>query len=102
MYVEWYVGILIIDPNTSSNDFDISWLTQTPSQNNEDINIVECSSDKEIDVVGIVPSLKASKNVCVALDKGSSMENSSGTKSHILYDNVMIANISSDQDINQL
>ena len=77
---------------------DISWLTQQPLQ--KGISHHD-SSDSEIDVVGNVVSLE-SENVRAGPSSSQSSNSSEGRNSRILYDNVMIEDISSDDEIGQM
>ena len=89
----------------SSYDEDMSWLTQVPSQ--KKVNQNESSSDSEIDVIGLVPSLEHNKNVCdekrgYGWDIKQFLSQSVTSNRRILYDNVEIEEISSDKELEQM
>ena len=97
----------------SLDEGDISWLTQKPSQDHvshvsKNGNNSDTDTDAEIYVVGLVPSLEPNENVRFCHDEHQydygNRPSISGFQHNprILYGEVVIEDISSDEEIDNM
>ena len=100
-----------VNDSDFSDEGDISWLTQTPSQ--VDKVPVDAINDDEVDIIGVVPSFECNQNVHVDRCDGAmagplneifiNQFNSPARRNpQVLYDNIVIEDISTDEDVDSL